>query len=421
MAIARALVNSPRMIIADEPTGNLDPVRSLELMLLLEKINELGTTLLVVTHEKELVNAFSKRVVAITTARSSPTEWTGISAMKLSRLGYLIKSGFTGIFSHGLMSFATVTITMACLIIMGSFGLLVVNINELIADLEQENEVVAFIDENLTEEEARAIEPLIEAVPNVSGADFVSRAEAMENFQEDYDPRLFDSLDASVFRDRYIIHLTDVSLTAQTKADLEAVDGVADVNAHLEYAEAFITVRNVVSIVSLALIIILIVVSFFIMSNTIKLATFTRREEIAIMRMVGASNGFIRCPFVIEGLVLGLVGGLLAFGIEIGLYSLLLGKVMGGVAAGLSAAARLGRHVAAAYMLPGRRRARRRVRRLERDTQLPQGLNPGRTMKKKTAVSVIAVSWPSCCSSLLLSAIGSMGAFADGGKLSGPR
>ncbi len=255
--------------------------------------------------------------------------------MKLSRLGYLIKSGFTGIFSHGLMSFATVTITMACLIIMGSFGLLVVNINEMIADLESENEVVAFIDENLTEEEARAIEPLIEAVPNVAGAEFMSRAEAMENFQEDYDPELFDSLDESAFRHRYIIHLTDISLTAQTKTDLEAVDGVADVNAHLDYAQGFITARNIVSIVSLALIVILIIVSFFIMTNTIKLATFTRREEIAIMRMVGASNGFIRCPFIVEGLVLGVLGSLLAFIIEWGLYSLLLNKVMGGVASTL--------------------------------------------------------------------------------------
>ena len=255
--------------------------------------------------------------------------------MKLSRLGYLIKSGFTGIFSHGLMSFATVTITMACLIIMGSFGLLVVNINEMIADLESESEVVAFIDENLTEEEARAIEPLIEAVPNVAGAEFMSRAEAMENFQEDYDPELFDSLDESAFRHRYIIHLTDISLTAQTKTDLEAVDGVADVNVHLDYAQGFITARNIVSIVSLALIVILIIVSFFIMTNTIKLATFTRREEIAIMRMVGASNGFIRCPFIVEGLVLGVLGSLLAFIIEWGLYSLLLNKVMGGVASTL--------------------------------------------------------------------------------------
>ena len=251
--------------------------------------------------------------------------------MKLNRLGYLIKSGFTGIFSHGLMSFATVTITMACLIIMGSFGLLVVNINEMIADLESENEVVAFIDENLTEEEARAIESLIEAVPNVADAKFMSRAEAMENFQEDYDPELFDSLDESVFRHRYIIQLTDISLMSQTEADLENVDGVAKVNAHLDYAQGFITARNIVSIVSLALIIILIVVSFFIMTNTIKLATFTRREEIAIMRMVGASNGFIRCPFIVEGLVLGILGGLLAFIIEWGLYSLLLNRVMGGV------------------------------------------------------------------------------------------
>ena len=255
--------------------------------------------------------------------------------MKLSRLGYLIKSGFTGIFSHGLMSFATVTITMACLIIMGSFGLLVVNINEMLADLESENEVVAFIDENLTEEEARAIEPLIEAVPNVAGAEFMSRAEAMENFQEDYDPELFDSLDESAFRHRYIIHLTDISLTAQTKTDLEAVDGVADVNVHLDYAQGFITARNIVSIVSLALIVILIIVSFFIMTNTIKLATFTRREEIAIMRMVGASNGFIRCPFIVEGLVLGVLGSLLDFIIEWGLYSMLLNKVMGGVASTL--------------------------------------------------------------------------------------
>ena len=251
--------------------------------------------------------------------------------MKLNRLGYLIKSGFTGIFSHGLMSFATVTITMACLIIMGSFGLLVVNINEMIADLESENEVVAFIDENLTEEEARAIESLIEAVPNVADAQFMSRAEAMENFQEDYDPELFDSLDESVFRHRYIIQLTDISLMSQTEADLENVDGVAKVNAHLDYAQGFITARNIVSIVSLALIIILIVVSFFIMTNTIKLATVTRREEIAIMRMVGASNGFIRCPFIVEGLVLGILGGLLAFIIEWGLYSLLLNRVMGGV------------------------------------------------------------------------------------------
>lgn len=249
----------------------------------------------------------------------------------MNRLGYLIKSGFTGIFSHGLMSFATVTIIMACLIIMGSFGLLVVNINEMLAGLEDENEVVAFVDDALTLEEAEALQPLVEAVPNVAGVEFITNEQAMEDFQEDYDPELFEILDASAFRHRYVIHLTDISLMSQTEQDLENLDGIAKVNAHLDYAQAFITVRNIVSIVSLVLIIILIIVSFFIMSNTIKLATFTRREEIAIMKMVGASNGFIRCPFIVEGLVLGILGGGLAYLIEWGLYNLVTGKIVTGV------------------------------------------------------------------------------------------
>ena len=254
----------------------------------------------------------------------------------MNRLGYLIKSGFTGIFSHGLMSFATVTIIMACLIIMGSFGLLVVNINDMISGLESENEVVAFVDDALTLDEAEALQPLVESVPNVASVEFITNEQAMEEFKEDYDPELFDILDASVFRHRYVIHLTDISLMSQTKADLEAVDGIAKVNAHLDYAQAFITARNIVSVVSLILIIILIVVSFFIMSNTIKLATFTRREEIAIMKMVGASNGFIRCPFIVEGLMgmqgLGKPGRNVVKLIEWGLYNLVTGKIVTGVA-----------------------------------------------------------------------------------------
>ncbi len=116
-----------------------------------------------------------------------------------------------------------------------------------------------------------------------------------------------------------------------TKAALESVDGIAKVNAHLEYAKGFITVRNIVSVVSLVLIILLTAVSLLIMTNTIKLATFTRREEIAIMKMVGASNGFIRCPFVVEGLVLGLLGGGLAFLLEWGIYVLVCNKIVTGV------------------------------------------------------------------------------------------
>lgn len=256
--------------------------------------------------------------------------------MKISRLGYLIKSGFSGIFSHGLMSFATVTIITACLIIMGSFSLLLVNIDHLIDNLEQENDVVvAYVDETLSQDEAEAIQPKLEALPNVTSVEFVTRQQAMEEFTADYDEGLFDSIGEETFRHRYIIHLTDISLMDTSKTSVEAVDGIDGVQAHLEYANGFITVRNIVSIVSFTLIIILVIVSFFIMSNTIKLATYTRREEIAIMKMVGASNGFIRCPFIIEGLILGSVGGALAWLAEWGLYSLLSGKIVSSGAASL--------------------------------------------------------------------------------------
>jgi len=257
------------------------------------------------------------------------TEWMGITAMRLSRGGYLIREGFRSITTHGFMSFASVTIIMACLIIMGSVSLLSVNIDALIKDLENQNEIVAFVDETIHDEaEAKKLQSSIEAVENVSSAEFVSRTDAMDNFMSKYDDSLMEGIDESVFRHRYVIRLTDIALMAQTKDALEAVSGVAKVNAHLEYAQTFVTIRNIVSIISLVLIVILVFVSFFIMSNTIKLATFGRREEIAIMKMVGANNAFIRLPFVVEGLVLGVMGGLLAFVAEWGLYNLLTGRLM---------------------------------------------------------------------------------------------
>lgn len=226
------------------------------------------------------------------------------------------------------MSFASVTIIIACLLIMGSFSLVAVNINSLIRDLENENEIVAFVDEKYTESQARALQDKITAVDNVASVEFVTKEEAMKSFMQDYSKDLMEGIDASTFRDRYVIHLTDISLMAQTKEALQAVDGVDKVNAHIDYANGFITVRNIVSVVSLVLIVILVLVSFFIMSNTIKLATFSRREEIAIMKMVGATNAFIRLPFVVEGLVLGVLGGLLAFFAEWGLYALVTGRIM---------------------------------------------------------------------------------------------
>lgn len=251
----------------------------------------------------------------------------------LNKLGYLAGEGFKSIFTHGFMSFASVTIIIACLTIMGSFSLLAVNIDALIDSLESENEMLAFVDENVPDDEARAIEDKLVDIPNVASVKFVSRDEAMDSFKDEYEnSSIFDEIDSTVFRHRYVVYLDDISLMEQTKAQLETVSGIADVSAQLEISKGFVTVRNIVSAVSLVLIVILFVVSVFIMSNTIKLTTFGRREEIAIMKMVGATNGFIRTPFIIEGLVLGIIGSGIAFLIQWGIYILICDKVMASIA-----------------------------------------------------------------------------------------
>ena len=249
--------------------------------------------------------------------------------MSLSKGLYLIREGFRSIKTHGFMSFASVAIITACLIIIGSITLLSLNIDKLIADLEQQNEIVAFVDESIADEEtAKALESSILAVGNIESAEFVSREEAMQKFMSKYDDRLMEGIDASVFRHRFVLHLTDISQMAETKQALEAVPGILKVNAQIEYADRFVRVRNIVSVISLILTAVLTFVSFFIMSNTIQLTTYGRREEIAIMKMVGATNAFIRTPFVIEGLILGLLGGLFGFLIQWLLYTLLNSSLM---------------------------------------------------------------------------------------------
>lgn len=254
--------------------------------------------------------------------------------MKLNRLGYLIKEGFLSIFTHGFMSFACVMVIVVCLLIMGIFSVLAYVVDLNIDMLEQQNQILAFVDESLSMEEAMEIGKRLEAIDNVKEIEFISRETAMENFinERAKDNReMYSDLTPSVFRNRYVIYLNDLSMMDITDDAVRAVNGIADTSASRELSRWFIAFRNVVTLVSVILIVILFVVSVFIMQNTIKLATFSRREEIGIMKIVGASNSFIRCPFVVEGLILGLLGGAIAFFALWGIYQLASGKVLAGM------------------------------------------------------------------------------------------
>jgi len=236
---------------------------------------------------------------------------------------YFIKEGAVNMFSHGFMSFAAVGITVACLLIMGTFTLVAVNANAMLEDMESQNQMLAFVDKSLSDAEAQALEKEILAIDNVSKATFISNADAAKTFRDKYeDDELFQGLPDDNFRHRYAIDLKDIGFMRQTKEALEAIPGIGkgNVNAYEDEAAGFITIRNVAGIVCVVLIAVLFVVSVFIIANTIKLTTFDRRDEIAIMKMVGATNGFIRWPFVYEGFLLGLFSAVIGFFLQWGLY-----------------------------------------------------------------------------------------------------
>ena len=249
--------------------------------------------------------------------------------MRINNIGYLLKEGVKGIFTHGFMSFAAVCVTVACLLIMGSFSLLVYNVNIMVEDMNKTNEIMVYVDEALSDAEARSVGTKINMVDNVLQADFVPREEALKKFIADHQDEQdsFSGLQATDLRHRFRVVLEDNRLIEETDANLRNVPGVVKTVAEYEMAQGFTTLQDVLHIVSIGIISVLLIVSLLIISNTVKLAMYDRKDEIAIMKMVGATNGFIRLPFVVEGFTLGMLGAGLAFGLEWAMYDAMVMKI----------------------------------------------------------------------------------------------
>lgn len=229
--------------------------------------------------------------------------------MRINNIGYLLKEGIKSIFLHGFMSFAAVCVTLACLLIVGIFASVMYNINILVDELNQTNEVIVYIDETLTEAQAHSIETQIRPMDNVLSATFVTREQALKDFIADHEgDSAFSGVDAETLRHRVVVTLEDNALMEQTIEEFLEIEGVADISAAHKLAKGFSTIQNILQVVFAAVLAVLLIVSLLIISNTIRIAMYDRRDEIAIMRMVGATNSFIRLPFVVEGFILGMVG-----------------------------------------------------------------------------------------------------------------
>ena len=249
--------------------------------------------------------------------------------------GYFLREGLTSAFVHGFTSFAAMLVIAACLMITGTFSLVAYNLDLQIRELEGKSEIVIYIDETVSREDAQAMGNRIRAIPNVKTADFVTKEQLFEDYLDSLgdDAYVMEELRSdNPLRDSYQITMHDVSLHGETVSALEKLGGVAASSSMQEVSQRLVQLRRVVHMISYTLVALLGAVSVFIIANTVKLAMFARKEEIAVMKMVGATNHFIRAPFVVEGVFLGLCAAVLAFFVQWGIYAYVTAQLAAGTA-----------------------------------------------------------------------------------------
>ena len=237
---------------------------------------------------------------------------------------YFIREGLSSVFVHGFTSLAAMLVIAACLMITGIFSLVAYNIDLQVRELEGKSEIVIYIDEQVSRTDAQALKSKIKNIDNIKTADFVTKEQLFEDYLDSLgeDAYVMEELrNDNPLRDSYQITMKDVSLHKETVEALEALDGVAASSSMQEVSDRLVQIRKVVNLISVTLVALLGAVSVFIIANTVKLAMFARKEEIAVMKMVGATNHFIRAPFVVEGMFLGMCAALLAFFVQWGVYA----------------------------------------------------------------------------------------------------
>ena len=234
--------------------------------------------------------------------------------MRLSNFGYLCKEGARSIVRNKLMSFACIGVLMSCLLLIGGAAMLSLNIGEIFNFVEAQNEIVVLL-HPMTRPDIDVVEHNISGINNVLSYTFVSSEEVYQQFLLDQGEfaGLFAGIPAETFPNRFIVFVRDLRYMEDTVARISGISGVRHVRASTEVASLLVGIRSVITISGAAIVLILVMVSIAIITNTIKLSIFSRRREINIMKYVGATDTFIRMPFLVEGIIIGLIAAVLAF------------------------------------------------------------------------------------------------------------
>ncbi|MBO5929510.1 MAG: permease-like cell division protein FtsX [Clostridia bacterium] len=243
--------------------------------------------------------------------------------MTLDTFRYLIKDGFRNLSQNAFMTMASVLVLISCLLLTGSAYLVYENVEHGFEWAYQQNVVVAYADTAVTDDQAVAMEAQLKAMDNVAEVHFISKEDLLERYREEFGDLLEDLENDNPLQDAFVISFKDLSLFDQTVAAVKGVAGVETVDYDQALSNSLVQVRDTVLTIGGWVIALLLIVSLFIISNTIKLTVYSRRLEISIMRSVGATRAFIRFPFMVEGVLLGCIAGILSYGLVFGLYTLL--------------------------------------------------------------------------------------------------
>ncbi len=264
--------------------------------------------------------------------------------MKGSSFKYLLKEGVRNIWSNRVMSFTSIAVLTTCLIIVGAAYLITANVNSMVGYVESQSEMVVFL-KAVPKEEREAQKNTVEAemkkIDNIKNIKYTSKEDGLENTKDmlGENGHLLDGLeDRNTLPDMFSIRVKDLALTKETVSELQKIGDVDIVQASNEVADTMTYIQRTISTFGSVLIIALGVISLVIISNTIRSTIFARRKEINIMKFVGATNSFIKLPFIVEGFMLGVVSSTVAFLIVWGSYTYLISTLTTGTTIWLQSA-----------------------------------------------------------------------------------
>ena len=254
--------------------------------------------------------------------------------MKHNVFSYLMSEGFRNVFKNKKSTGASLTIMCATLLIFGIVFVIVANINYMVTNIEGQQGMRVFIND-VSESEAKSIGEKIKNVDGVNTTKFVSKAEALEENKEKYKdkPLAIEGYTEknNPFPASYIVTLTDLDMSKQVQTEINKIDNIRKITVRDDTIETLKNIGNGIKYASIAILILLVLISIFIMANTIKLTVHARRKEISIMKYVGATNSFIKAPFIVEGIVIGIISALISIVILGGLYNAVSSKISGSI------------------------------------------------------------------------------------------